>query len=408
MNKKILSVLMLAALCQASFAQKSFTVKVSNPTTETRKDQPVVLKLDAADDVQSAIVVVDGKEIPSQLDDLDRDGIYDELCFLADLAKKQVREYSVNLYNTGEPHAYTPRVFAEILLRNPKIKQKNKHDFYLNEISVPKSLKDPYHLLHHHGVAFENELVAMRIYFDKRQTVDLYGKRKKQLEVEKTQFYTSEEQKKEGFGDDVLWVGNTFGLGAFRGWDGKKPTMIDDVNFRTQRIVANGPVRTIVEVENRGWKVDARIPRVKMTTRYTLYAGHRDVDVDVLFNRNMKGVDFSTGIINVKNSVEFSDKKGLRGCWGADWPTGAKDSIGHKRETVGLGIYVPDQYRKSEEPADKDNYAFVIDTRENRISYKIVYTSDNEEFGFHNAKDWFRFLKEWRKEIEKPCEVVRL
>lgn len=408
MDKKSLSMLMLAALCQTSFAQKSFTVKVTNPTTETRKDQPVVLKLDAADDVQSAIVVADGKEIPSQLDDLDRDGTYDELCFLADLDKRQAREYSVSLYKTGGPRAYPSRVFAEIVLRNPKIKQKNKHDFYLNEISVPKLLQDPYHLLHHHGVAFENELIAMRIYFDKRQTVDLYGKRKKQLEVEQTQFYTSEEQKEEGFGDDVLWVGNTFGLGAFRGWDGKKPAMIDDVDFRTQRIVANGPVRTIVEVENRGWKADARMPRVKMTTRYTLYAGHRDVDVDVLFNRDMNGIDFSTGIINVKNSTEFSDKKGLRGCWGTDWPTGEKDSTGHKRETVGLGIYVPDRYRKSEEPADKDNYTFVIGTQEDRISYKIVYTSDNEEFGFHSAKDWFKFLKEWRRECDSPCEVMRL
>lgn len=406
MNKKTVSMIMLMAFCQASFAQKSFTVKVGNTSKEIRKDQPVVLKLDAMDDVQSAVVIVDGREIPSQLDDLDRDGIYDELCFLADLDRKLVREYSVNLYNTGEPHAYPSRVFSEILLRNPKVKQKNEHDLYLNEISVPKSLKDPYHLLHHHGVAFESELIAMRIYFDKRQTADLYGKYKKQLELEKTQFYTSDEQKEAGYGDDILWVGNTFGLGAFRGWDGKNPTMIEDVNFRTQRIVSNGPIRTIVEIENRGWKADPRLPRLNMTTRYTLYAGHRDVDVDVFFSRNMKGIDFSTGIINVKNSTEFSDNNGLRGCWGTDWPTGEKDSVGHKRETIGLGIYVPDQYRKSEEPANKENYTFVIATGTDKISYKIIYTSDNEEFGFHNAKDWFKFLKEWRKDIENPNEIT--
>lgn len=405
MNKKLLQLGILLAASATLSAQNSFTVKVTNNSKEARKDQPVVIPLDKAHDVQSAIVMVNGKEIPSQLDDLDLDGTYDELCFLADLEKKQTLEYSVNLYDTGEPRVYPSRVFAEILLRNPKVKKKNEHDFYISEITAPKSLKDPYHLLHHHGVAFENEMVAMRIYFDKRQTVDLYGKKNKQLEIEKTQFYTDEEQKAAGFGDDVLWVGNTFGLGAFRGWDGKQPTMLDDVNFRTQRIISYGPLRTIVEVENRGWKVKQNFPRLTVKTRYTLYAGHRDVDVDVLFNRNMKSFNFSTGIINVKNSTEYTDKNGIRGCWGTDWPTGEKDSVGHKRETVGLGIYVPAKYRISEEPANKDNYAFVIGTPDDRISYKIVYTSANETYGYHDAKEWFKFLKDWRKEIDEPVTI---
>ena len=95
------------------------------------------------------------------------------------------------------------------------------------------------------------------------------------------------------------------------------------------------------------------------TIIFTLYAGHRDFDVDVTFNRNVEEYDFSTGIINVKNSVELTDGKGLRGCWGTDWPAGTKDTINWKRETVGLGIYVPDEYRKHEIPANKDNYAYV-------------------------------------------------
>ena len=44
----------------------------------------------------------------------------------------------------------------------------------------------------------------MRIYMDKRQTIDLYGKFHKGLELEQTQFYTSKEQKAQGYGADVL------------------------------------------------------------------------------------------------------------------------------------------------------------------------------------------------------------
>ena len=93
------------------------------------------------------------------------------------------------------------------------------------------------------------------------------------MEWRDSQFYTSPEQKNQNYGDDVLWVGNTFGLGAFRGWDGKEPTMIDPVRSRTQRIISYGPLRTIVEIVDRGWKASSTLSPINMTLRYTQYAG---------------------------------------------------------------------------------------------------------------------------------------
>ena len=140
-----------------------------------------------------------------------------------------------------------------------------------------------------------------------------------------------------------------------------------------------------------------------MTLRYTQYAGHRDTDVDVFFNRNVTGYQFSTGIINVKGSEEFSDKKGLRACWGTDYPS--TDTVKWKRETVGLAILIPQKHILSEELANKDNYAFVVGTAGRKLSYKITYTSANEEFGYHSAQEWFSFLREWKKEVEKPVVI---
>ena len=396
--KKLASIVLLA-LSSAAFAQQTFTVTVSNPLKVSRTDQPVVISLAQYGDVRSALVTTNGQEIPCQLDDLDQDDTFDELCFLADLKGKENRQYTVTLYHEGEPRSYPARVFAEMLIRNDKVKEKNKHNNFIESITARGDCANSYNIQHHHGVDFESELNGIRIYFDQRQTIDLYGKFHKRLELQETQFYTSKEQKEAGYGDDVLWVGNTFGLGAFRGWDGKQPTMIDPVRSRTQRVISYGPLRTIVEIFDRGWK------GLNMTLRYTQYAGHRDTDVDVFFNRSVADYQFSTGIINVKNSEEFSDNKGLRACWGTDWPSG--DTINFKRETVGLGICIPMKYVKSEEPANKDNYAFVVGTAGNHLQYKIIYCSDNETFGYHSAKEWFDFLKEWKKEVEKPIEVKR-
>ena len=193
----------------------------------------------------------------------------------------------------------------------------------------------------------------------------------------------------------MLWVGNTFGLGAFRGWDGEKPTMIEPVRSLTQRIISYGPLRTIVELVDRDWKPYPDKPAITMTVRFTQYAGHRDTDVDVFFNRDVSDYRFSTGIINVKGSEEYSDHAGLRACWGTDWPS--SDHENFKPETVGLGIWIPQQYIVSEEPANKDNYGFVVSTTNRHLCYKITYCSDNETFGYHSAQAWFDYLRQWKQ-----------
>ena len=397
------------ALCMpmAMSAQQTLNISVKNPLSTDRTDQPVVLSLQDYGEVRSALVTCGGQEIPCQLDDINLDEQFDELCFLSDLKGKEQKTYTVTLFKEGEPRTYPARVYAEMLMRNDKVKEKNKHNNFVSSLTVRGDCANSYNLLHHHGVDFESELNGIRIYFDKRQTLDLYGKFQKRLELEATQFYTSADQKKAGYGDDVLWVGNTFGLGAFRGWDGKEPTMIDPVKNRTQRVISYGPLRTIVEIIDQGWQYPSAISHqpstINMTIRYTQYAGHRDTDVDVFFNRDMKGAEFSTGIINVKGSEEFSDKKGLRACWGTDYPS--TDTVKWSRETVGLGILIPRQHIVSEEPANKDNYAYVVKTDNRHLAYKVVYCSANETFGFHSAKEWFQWLKTWRKEVEAEVKV---
>ena len=400
-HKVTLLLLLIGIVAQA---QQILEIVVENPLKTATNDVPVVIDLTKYGHVSRSVVRLDGQEIPSQLDDLNLDEEVDELCFLANLAPKQKQIFHVELYEEGEQSPYPARVYTEMLMRNEKVKEKNKHNNFVASLSVRGDCANSYNLLHHHGVCFESELNGIRIYFDKRQTLDLYGKYSKRLELQATQFYTSKEQKEQGYGDDVLWVGNSFGLGAFRGWDGNNPTMIEPVKTRTQRIVSYGPLRTIVEVVDQGWRPSEDLPAVNMTLRYTQYAGHRDTDVDVYFNRSVDKYKFSTGIINVKGSVEFSDHKGLRACWGTDYPS--TDTINWKPETVGLAILIPSKNIVSEEKATKDNYAFVVETADKQLSYKIAYTSANEKFGFPNSDAWFEWLQQWRREVEHPIKVM--
>ena len=140
-----------------------------------------------------------------------------------------------------------------------------------------------------------------------------------------------------------------------------------------------------------------------MTLRYTQYAGHRDTDVDVFFNKDVSDYRFSTGIINVKGSEEFSDKHGLRACWGTDYPS--TDTLKWKPETVGLAVLLAEKNIVSEEAANKDNYAYVLKVDGKHMAYKVNYTSANENFGYHSACEWFEYLKAWKRETENPVVV---
>lgn len=407
--KQAIALFLLFLTTTTVSATRTITVSVTNPMNYARTDVPIIISLAPYGEVCSALVTLNGQEVPCQLDDLDKDDAFDELCFLADLDKKAKQQYTVTLYAEGEPRPYPARVYAEMVLSNTKDKKlkKNQQNNYIESLTARGDAAYTYNVQHHHGVDFESELNGIRIYFDARQTLDLYGKFNKQLELKETQFYTDADQKARGYGDDVLWVGQTFGLGAFRGWDGKQPTLVEPVATRTQRIISYGPLRAIVEVVDRGWQAPSPLATtlspLNMTLRYTQYAGHRDTDVDVFFNKDVSDYRFSTGVINVKGSEEFSDKKGLRACWGTDYPS--TDTVNWKRETVGLAVLVPQQNIVSEEPANKDNYAYVLKVNGRQMSYKVTYTSANETFGYHSANEWFDYLKAWRKEVEQPVKI---
>lgn len=282
-----------------------------------------------------------------------------------------------------------------------KSNKRNKHP-KINALSIPGTTKI-YNNLYHHGPAFESELVAYRIYFDQKQTVDIYGKFNKGFEVEASGWYPDDKQLAEGFGDDVLRVSGSCGVGALKGWNAKqkKATHIEPVIERTGRILAYGPVRTVAEMEAKGWQYGN--DRLDMTCRYTLYGGHRDAQVDVLFGKPLGNEVFCTGVQNIKGSESYSDHKGLIGCWGTDWPV--NDTVKYAKETVGLGTYLPQKYIVSE-INDKANYLYQVQApKQSSMTYYITFTSMKETFGYKTPEAWFEYLKTWKKDIEQPCRV---
>lgn len=402
----IITALLMCGVTVTNAETKTIKVKLTNPLNVKRSDVPVVVSLrDVQFNVVDAVVKDGDREVSSQIDDLDRNLRNDELAFVIDMEAKGKKTLTVELYSDKQTERnYPRRTYGDMIVRDFKTKKKNKFPGYIHSLSAPEGV-DVFHLLHHHGADFESELVAYRVYFDERQTYDLYGKYNKQLELQTSQFYPDDEQLAAGYGDDVLWAGQTVGLGALRGWDGQKPTMVSPVKSRGQRMVASGPVRTIVELTDEGWQLGGQTFNIRQNV--IIYAGHRDCEVQVYQDAPVKEVQFATGVINL-NGKMYSDHKGLVGDWGGNWPNGAKDSIaGKPKIVVGLAVNVPEKYVISEPANQKDQFLYTLGMKgSDRLTYNMAFTCDKESFGFKDAKEWFAWMKQWKKELDNPVKVT--
>ncbi|MBQ8521235.1 MAG: DUF4861 domain-containing protein [Bacteroides sp.] len=391
--------LLMGAASFAQSAEKTIQVTVSNEWKESKTDESVVIELNGLGldfTVKSATVWDGSTEIPSQLDDMDGDARADELALLIDMPAKTSKDLRIVLSSAKSNKTYPARTYAQMMAYGH-----NNKLAYISGFSAPGT-ENVYSFVYHHGPAFESELVGYRIYFNEKQTVDPYSKVHKRLEIKDTRFYPTKEQLAEGYGDDALKVYNSGGVGALKGWNGQETMHIKPVLNRTERVIASGPVRAIVEVEVLGWEYQGS--ELNMVNRYTLYGGHRDIQVDALFDRPLKQETFAAGVQILKEGDHTTDHDGLLGSWGTDWPV--NDTLLHAKETTGMGTFIPKNIRVKE-TEDTSNYLYTLQAPgKQSLRYYTTFTSKKESFGFKNMKEWFAYLKEWKKGLEHPCKVT--
>lgn len=341
--------------------------------------------------VNQATVMHEGSEVPSQLDDMNGDYRADELVFLTDIAAKETLTFHVMLNAEGQQNRFIPRVYAHMSISSKEN----------TAISAFEALgtSNVFNNLYHHGACFESELVGYRIYSDSRQNVDIYGKKTYRLELPTTKFNTTAKQLEEGYGHDALWNGKSIACGTLRDWNGGVQE-ITDVKRRGQRILAYGPLRTVVEMTDFGWHGN-----LCCRTRYTFYAGHRDMMVEAVFDELLPPEQFfCTGVQKIGTTPQGFRENGITASWGTDWPDYGKKDL-YPQQSVGLAVYVPDQYIYKE-TEDSLNYLCILHAPEhNSFHYWISCCADMEKDGYHTATDWFAFLPRWRERLKHPLKV---
>ena len=263
-----------------------------------------------------------------------------------------------------------------------------------------------YRKLHHHGPAIESEWAAYRVYFDKKQTIDTYGKKHPQLELRRSMWYSTPEQLAEGFGHDNLRVFGSIGVGVLKGWDPEQGmSHITDFKRREARVVAKGPVRAIMQMRVEGWNYCGR--EITMTSRYTIYAGHSDVWVENSFEGDVEGLTFVTGVMKMRDTKVLRGKRAVAQI-GCDHPE--NDYNKWPQETVALAVALPDEVKILSQQDDKLSYLFQL-TPDNsgRINYVMeMWWRKSEWLADRSDDELLSGILESVRDAARPISVVRL
>ena len=313
MQKRFLAGLWIIPVLCAPWAQaaqqiKNIKIAISNPGDHPRNATDIVIPIAqlqkvAPDFTPGSIIVtvsdagtleqdasaLQTEELPSQVDDLDGDGKGDELAFQADLAPHQTRIVTISYGN------------QERIWRLRGDYQQRAAALFSQKIE---------------GLGWESERVAFRVYFDSRNAIDLYGKRRPtlQLKMFASPDYTYHDESPEG--RDIYKVGDAIGIGSVAGLVDGKVIKVAEVKERKWRIISSGPVRAIVELEYDGWSAGGRI--IDLRSRITQWAGERGF-THTIFAKPSDGFDFVTGLPAKAGIEPLTSGKDSPAEWLATW-----------------------------------------------------------------------------------------
>jgi hypothetical protein len=375
-----------------------------NPMQEARPDELVVVKrsdlqqqLGNIASGQYVLVSTAGnKPVVVQYDDLDKDGNWDELAFLYSFAGDETASLTLSIANA-------PAAVKAIVLAHVRHKRKNADNTFGDDLlkdSIPagqpatdftKQALPPFLT---EGPAWENDKVGFRIYFDVRNGKDIWGKTTTRMVMDEVGVDTAKNYHQQAtWGMDILKVGASLGAGSLAVYvpgANNKDSLVrlggKNIAQTTYEKIADGPVRAILRLQYKGWKVSDALPPVDLTEQISIWGGQYCYESKVTVTNAPANARLATGIVNLhsRHSLQF-DVKGCHILYTHDEQSENKDNLG-------MAIVI------------KDNYAITFGETPNvatdvQNTYTIVTPISN------NQPVSYRFYAGWEKSNPRFASV---
>ena len=370
----------------ASLAAQSAVITVANPSGIERPDETVGLPwtevrahlAGAAAGHLRVLDAVSREELVSQVVDDDGDGAPDELIFQSGFFPGEAKRFVVE---SGVPAATYPkaRVYAT-------------H-------TVPRD-----------DIAWESDRIGFRTYGQGlwkvdsllSSGIDVWVKRTRDPIVDKWYAKGHDAYHVDtGEGADFFDVGQTLGAGGTAVWRNGK--MYRAANFKSWKIIANGPVRTIFELYYEPWDADGL--RVSETKRIALDAGsnlNRATSIFRVEGGSATDIPYVIGVVKRRGMIG-SESSARDWAWLSGWgPVSPKDG-GHGE--LGTAVLMPKSHVE-EWKESGDHYFAVAHAKSGEPVVHWIGAGWTDSGDFRGVADWWSYLDHFAQRLATPVVVT--
>lgn len=354
MNKILLSLSVVAMLAACGPSNQNLVFELANDSDVNQNDAQFVLTREQLRPVTDATLPVvkneAGEAIPSQVDDLDRDGKWDELAFVYSLDAQQHAQVKVYWVAANAYPTFPARTNVHL---GKKVGDKPVMDMSEDLLDGSALPWRPYPY-QTDGPSWENDKAGFRHYFDGRHSRDYFGKRTTEMVMDSVGI------RPDGtigdtyhvladWGRDILSCANSFGLGGLALY--QKDTLIrfgvlqyvpQDVMDSTRFTLINkGPVRGVFTLEHFGWKVDSTDNKINLKQTIVIWPGRYGYENRVEATGIPDSAQLVTGIVANNNDAPY---------YKTQYDNKIEALITHDKQSynkefwLGMSVMVPTEY----------------------------------------------------------------
>lgn len=267
-----------------------------------------------------------GDLLPSQCDDMNDDGIWDELVFQCDLEAGESKKIIFTVSDTQPDYQVRTNIrfgrmekpFEEV---NSDVRLKTNDTRFTAPVYQME------------GPAWENDVVAFRNYYDARNGIDIFGKRTKEMVMDSVGVNGREYHTLADWGMDILKVGNSLGAGAIAIAVGDSLYRIGPCEQGQYKIITEGPIRSVFELTYKNIPAGDRFYNV--IHRISIHAGDHFYRSKVWISDLKGDEELVTGIVNLHGISADTLSENFRKIM---FSHGAQ---GYSGEMLGMGIIAP-------------------------------------------------------------------
>lgn len=413
--EKFFIVALVAALWGFSASEdlkKSYPEEIKcsakNPASASRKDAAMILEIAAVKtkakkfNEKAFVILANDKEIPSQANDLNGDGVADQIVCVADFNPNETKNLTLRYAKLGAAmREYPKRTQAELShkVSGKFIERKYQGGEFKNVqyLRVPPEHTDHSFYIRYEGPGWESDKVGYRFYLDWRNATDIFGKKTSGMVLQNVGL--------DGFdsyhamldwGMDVLKVGESLGIGSLAMWQDGRANRVAQTDSITCAIVANGAVQAQIQTKYFGWKVGEKF--YDIVSNLSITAGSRLTKHSLQISGEPENL--CTGIVKLDSTQLLSSPDANTG-W-VYLATYGKQSLASDK--LGMAVL----YRKNDlikVTEDQHSQVVVLKPQNGQLNYYFLGAWEQEPDGIKSVEEFKAYLDEVTAELNAPVVI---